>query len=39
VKQFVDAFPGYYGRAFELLQDLQVRFEALAFPSGSTTRW
>lgn len=33
LKQFVDAFPRYYDRAFLLFQDLQGRFEALVVPA------
>lgn len=33
VREFVAAFPGYYDRAYELLVDLQGRFEALVVPA------
>jgi len=33
VREFVEAFPGYYEQATELLLDLQDTFEALAVPS------
>jgi predicted PurR-regulated permease PerM len=32
VRQFVEAFPGYYEQASELLLDLQGRYEALVMP-------
>jgi len=32
LKQFIDAFPGYYDRALVLIQDLEGQFEALVVP-------